>query len=579
MSWIKERSASESLKILRALSEKCAELGGPVSRRLNQIAQDDYASLMSYEIDYSEFSTSNNNGSGVLDAIYARQILALFQKSQFLKISDTWDRTEVAAKRFVEAEAMCLKTNRRIKEAAADPKKVDPAVSVVLFHAQRKIAAILKYPAWDEFPFAFGPGANTNVKSSHANPRIKLGAALECSTDLTPMVGALLEEVPHWTDLHDVYLGNYPDRCRVNVHIVPGKVIFVPKNAKTDRSISVEPILNSFFQKGVGSYIRDQLKMTGVDLRDQTANQKKACLGSIDGTLSTLDLSMASDCLSRELVWSLLPVEWAEFLDYLRTSRVTMPDVISDEMLVNAGLRARNEETGEYTLQKFSSMGNGYTFELESLVFYALCWGVCKYLREDLTKIGVYGDDLIVPTGASSLLIDVLSYCGFSINKEKSFVEGPFRESCGADYLGGFDIRPYYQKTQISERHLFTMHNWFIRNGECELAAVVDQFLHPAYRIYGPDGFGDGHLIGSHSLRYPRIARRAGWCGGYFDTYILRARRYTRPTPGDIVLPVYSVYTRSGADSPTDPDIIRGSKGYAKVSIYTLGSSIFSRSR
>jgi len=574
MSWIKERNARESLVILRALSEKCSELGGPVSRMLNAYAQHDFTILMSYELDYSIFE--HNFGVDVTDAIYARQILALFQKSQFLKLSETWDKSYSAAKRFAEAEAKCRDTNKRFKQCASDPSKRGSDVSSVLYIAQRKIAAVLGLvPVLDEFSFAFGPGANTNVKSSHANPRIKLGVPLECSANLSPTVGEFLSETPHWAALHD--LGLEEETFVVNVSVVPGKVIFVPKNAKTDRSISIEPILNGFFQKGVGSYLRDRLLRSGIDLRDQSRNQDLAYEGSISGELATIDLSMASDCLSNELVWNLLPYDWANLLDSLRTSRVNLPPVISESMLEEFGLSQPIGSTRAYELQKFSSMGNGYTFELESLIFYAICYATCTYLQIDVSKVGVYGDDLIVPTGAADLLVMVLDHCGFSTNKEKSFVSGPFRESCGADYLRGFDIRPFYHKTLISDRNLFTMHNWFLRHGEFELAQIAKSFVHPHLALYGPDGFGDGHLIGSHELRVNRTSKRSGWGGGYFDTYVLKAMSYNKPSPGDAVLPVYSVYTRSGEINPTDPDIIRGSSGYAKVSIYTLGRSIFSR--
>jgi len=360
------------------------------------------------------------------------------------------------------------------------------------------------------------------------------------------------------------------------VGVGSGKVAFVPKSAKTRRTIVVEPGLNSFFQKGVGSYIKDRLSHYDIDLSDQTRNQDLAKRGSERGDLATVDLSMASDCVAQELVWNLLPLDWSIFLDQLRTPDVRLPAPVPSAKFAEAGLGVVSKRD-TYRVKKFSSMGNGYTFELESLLFYGIAFSVTETLGLCTKDVSVYGDDIIIPVSAYDLLRKVLEHCGFSMNLDKSFCSGYFRESCGADFFNGFDIRPFYQKTLVSERTLFTMHNWFFRHGERELAKLVESMCNPCYLLYGPDGFGDGHLIGNHSLRYNREIKRRGWDGGYFDTYALSSKCNNKLLPGDAVLPSYSVYTRSGKDSPTDPNVIRGSAGYAKISIYTLGRDIFCR--
>lgn len=570
--WVEERTPEESLVILRTLADQCAILGGPVAKQLNYLAQTDYQSLMDRSLQFLE----EHSMIDVQDAIYGNQILALFQKSQFLQFRPGWDPEQEAAKRFARSERMCLETNRRLRASASAPQIMGHGIAGMLHVAQQKIADILGVcPNLDKLPFAFGPGANTNVKGSRANPRAKLSVPLECSSNMSPTVGDLLSEVPHWAASHAIEQTDAS--FIVNVTVVPGKVIFVPKNAKTARSIVVEPLLNSFFQKGLGSYIRDRLKRFDIDLRDQTRNQQLACRGSIDGSLATCDLSMASDCLSRELVWSLLPFDWSNLLDQLRSGEVVLPKNLDQIIIDDNGLTELMTPNSPYWLQKFSSMGNGFTFELESLIFYGLCYAACKHTNSNVQDIGVYGDDLIVPVNAYDALTQLLSYCGFSLNSEKSFGTGRFRESCGADYLDGFDIRPYYQKQLISDRTLYSMHNWFVRHGERELACICLQFINKEQALFGPDGFGDGHLIGTHSLRHARNIVRAQWGGGYFDTYVLRPRSFKGLMAGDALLPTYSVYTRSGEESPTDPFRVRGSCGYAKVSIYTLGSSIFSR--
>lgn len=563
MSWIRNRDLPETLEFLGELTSICAARGGMYAHELAKlVSQKRYLEVINFQIPYSSIERE--------DAVYSRQIQGFFQKLEDLNLGV--DKEAVALTGFANAELKCLDTNRRLQYHRRKPFLRSSGVDVVLHYAQQKIAGILGVlPSPDKLKFQFGPGANTNVSAARANPRAKLSAAFECSNKLVPAISALLEEVPSWVANNSTTSDE--SRWVVPVSVAHGKVVFVPKNAKTYRSIVVEPILNGFFQKGYGSYIRDCLLRSGIDLRDQTRNQDLACRASVDGSLATLDLSMASDCLSSELVWELLPFEWADCLDRLRSSTITLTPAQIVSLSESLGGQFVNDD-GYLMLQKFSSMGNGYTFELESLIFYGLAYGAVRSLHLSQRDVSVYGDDIIIPKAAFSRLTEVLSYVGFDTNMSKSYSDGPFRESCGADYLNGFDIRPFYQKSLISDRTLYSMHNWFVRHGELALAEACKSAIRYGV-IYGPDGYGDGHLIGSYQLRLSRKLRRAGWAGGFFDTFSLKPKFYKGLLPGDAVLPVYSVYTRSGEQSPTDPDVVRGSRGYAKISIYTLVDSIF----
>jgi hypothetical protein len=79
-------------------------------------------------------------------------------------------------------------------------------------------------------------------------------------------------------------------------------VDWVPKNYKTDRTIAIEPDWNMFLQKGLGGLLRRRLRRVGQDLNDQSTNRFCAAVGSIDGSLATLDMSMASDTVAYRLV-------------------------------------------------------------------------------------------------------------------------------------------------------------------------------------------------------------------------------------------------------------------------------------
>jgi hypothetical protein len=185
-----------------------------------------------------------------------------------------------------------------------------------------------------------------------------------------------------------------------------------------------------FIQKGIGDYFRRSLRRFGIDLNDQSRNRDLAHKGSITGSLATIDLSSASDSVSRELVFLLIPTFWFTLLDASRC-RVTVIDGV------------------EHQNHMFSSMGNGFTFELESLLFFVISKAVA-YFTGTRGVISVYGDDIICPTDMYHDLGSVLNYLGFLLNPEKSFASGPFRESCGGHYFLGDDITPFYIREPIT---------------------------------------------------------------------------------------------------------------------------------
>jgi hypothetical protein len=550
--WISERSGEDTLRVLDSVQELLSGKGGSLTRAVSLVYQRSKLELVNYKFEYSEADNAE-------DAFYARCIHALFAKQEWMSLGI--DTQAVAEKKFWDAEAHCSKVNDSLR---LDSLNCD--VFRVVVSARRKIRAVLgKVPRLSELEFSFGPGATTSVKSREANAIAKLSANLACSEELLPRVGAFLAEVPLWVwsqsglgdkltmsdDTEELIM--YPE-----IEIHHGKLTFVPKDARSKRPVVVEPVLNGFFQKGVGLYLKRRLlSVAGINLLDQSINQNLARIGSEDGSYATIDLSSASDTVSLGVVRLLLPEEWFDFLLGLTTGKLQIGTDVRE-------------------LHKFSSMGNGFTFELESLLF----WSVAKACSELLgleSDVSVYGDDIIVGSRAYNLVYESLTALGFFVNSEKSFAAGPFRESCGADWFKGTWIRPFYVKQRISDETLYTHHNWAMRVGERDLANLLLSHTQPELRVYGPDGYGDGHLIGSYELRRNRKLRRNGWGGGFFDTYHRRPKRIHKRRRNDWVYPSYSVYTRASERDYTDPDIVRGSNGYAKVSIYTTVPGVFAR--
>lgn len=347
----------------------------------------------------------------------------------------------------------------------------------------------------------FSGGASTSRPRTASFPAGKyLGKA-----DVTPRCLDLFEELssemPGW-------LG---DGTAISKNVVPGNVMFtVPKKTDIDRVACKEPDLNMFIQKGIGSYFRTCLRHKGINLNDQSINRSFARSGSLTGELATFDLSSASDSVSSELVAQTLPVCWFNLLDSVR-SHVT---IIDGE---------------EHPNHMFSSMGNGFTFELESLLFYSIVRSIC-FFSGVRGVVSIYGDDIICPTGITDILPYVFGYLGFTVNSDKSFVDGDIRESCGGHYQSGRDITPFYVKSPISTLvDLIDVANKLRRWGEIEDYSIIDPEIEDIWlwlKSFVPShlwGGGDttfkyqltSHDVSSHRL-VEETKRHDTGVGGYF---------------------------------------------------------------
>lgn len=270
----------------------------------------------------------------------------------------------------------------------------------------------------DPFSGSFSGGASTSRRRSEGHPALKfVGQDLHTTSDCRSMFDP--EEYPLWYST-----------CAPTLVDVPGSDIFtVPKNTEIDRVACKEPDINMFLQKGLGAEIRAKLRRAGIDLNDQSRNRDLARIGSASGELATLDLSSASDSVSHSIVELLLPPLWYTYLNAFRSKKV----------------RVRGEW---HTCEMFSSMGNGFTFELESLLFYALARATA-YFTGTKGVVSVYGDDIIIPVEMTHEFTHVLFYFGFTPNHTKSFSTGSFRESCGGHYWLGNDITPFFIRKPI----------------------------------------------------------------------------------------------------------------------------------
>jgi hypothetical protein len=355
-----------------------------------------------------------------------------------------------AKERSAQAELLCRITNKRLSHNRTRGYRLNNNRQYVneVFHLARlKISRWLGEVSPGEIASKsrHGPGGCIGVKRPMTTKYYKYSAdQYTVSARCVPYVRALFMSDPLWVralsglgpfDYGPPFPLDFVLRERVTVTDY-NKVTYVPKTAQVHRAIAVEPMLNIYFQLGVGKVLRDRLRKIGLDLSSSwERNKKYAYIGSCgaDGSpsnLATVDLSMASDTLAIELVRELLPPDWFDVLSTLRSPNGLFED----------GLKP---------WAKFSSMGNGYTFELETMIFYALALSLCQVLGQSSKFITVFGDDIVIPSAILNQFTDLLRYSGFRINTKKTFAIGPFRESCGGDYFRGADVRPFYLKNQL----------------------------------------------------------------------------------------------------------------------------------
>jgi hypothetical protein len=398
---------------------------------------------------------------------------ALLRKYEPLPTS--FDRKAVAVENFRLCEVSCFRANRRLYPLIEDLKDPQCQSDVhSFFRNARKIIADILGPCPDSVDGKFGPGATYSDRGVLTTIPDKMSNEPTLTTDAWPFLFP-------WSGT--MWASACVDVGKVPKFISGNRFSAVPKDATKFRGIAIEPSINVFYQLAYGKVIRSRLRRHGIDLDDgQDIHRSLAMESSRRGHLATLDLKNASDTISRNLVKLLLPTRWFEVLDSLRSKKTL--------------IEGRN-----VLLEKFSSMGNGFTFELETLIFLGLMAAITGS-----SSIGrqtfAFGDDLILPTDYSEDVISMLAFCGLEVNRKKSFYTGNFRESCGGDFFLGRGVRPFYLKDdpdQPSSRIAFANglkrsvsdlpHRWLsLRHG---WHTVLDGIPYELRRLRGPSALGD----------------------------------------------------------------------------------------
>lgn len=396
------------------------------------------------------------------------------------------NREKVALDSFWESERQCCRTNVRLSRFVENGPFEDPHDERLAQFIERVRKII---DGWlgripQDLALRHGPGATFEDRRKLTTVPDKMSSR-PTITEQARLLLPLWEETA-WARalLSDNSTHSDPRTIRGN------RFTTVPKDATKDRGICIEPSINVAYQLAVGGAIRRKLRLVGIDLdHGQQVHRSVACGASRYGTFATIDLSNASDTVSYQLVKALLPTAWFDVLDVLRSPMTR----VSDKWV---------------KLEKFSSMGNGYTFELETLIFAALAQASADEVGVEvspLSGIWVYGDDIIVPTNVADTLLACLRWFGFTPNPRKTFVSGRFRESCGGDYFDGVPVRACYIKDEPTEpQHFIALANSLRRVAQSHDTPYgrwartirawhrcLDAIPHSIRRLRGPSSLGD----------------------------------------------------------------------------------------
>lgn len=369
---------------------------------------------------------------------------------------DGLDPALEARQKWRESEYQCFLTNRRIY-AVTDggflpeyPPQFTECLLEILEQTRKQMWWLLG-PGPDSFDGAFGPGATLSDTSRACTILHKMST----TPTLTP--SALFYLVP-WTGTAwaraNAYRGEDVSVVRSNSYFT------VPKTARTDRSCAKEPSINGFYQLGLGRVMRAALRKRGIDLENgQDVHRRVACSSSRDESFCTIDLSSASDTICTALVRAVTPPKWLSHLEDLRSTATSVDGKV-------------------HILEKFSSMGNGFTFELETALFASIVLSVDPRLIPGV-DFWVYGDDIIIPPQIFSEVRARLTILGFKLNPKKTFITGPFRESCGGDYFNGSPVRAFFLKKLPDEPHTWIS----FANGLARVIENLDQMGYASKRL------------------------------------------------------------------------------------------------
>ena len=492
-------------------------------------------------------------------AVYAiRQITLAWSKCEFPM---TQIMREQGAKRYLATEDELREWDRHFSECTVEYQDLEEVFDALFSDTLNELTSRLL--ALDTIP-RHGPGYTAERLIGNAKWR-KLSWTVRLNRVFP------YQEFIRVNEKHDLDHDS-PDILTPR-HETPVRVTFVPKTIDKCRTIAMEPTYNMYLQQAILRTLVDAFRQPApygsvydfVKLHRQEQNRMLARKGSITGKLATLDLSDASDRLSNQLVRSLFS-RYPHIYDVLDASRSRKADVLGKVV----------------RLSKYASMGSALCFPIETMVFLAIAITGCLAVDKDADEspinftdadirrlkgsVSVYGDDIIVPTSAAPRVAHLLETFGFKVNVHKSFMNGKFRESCGADWYDGSDVSisrlrqpiPATRSEFAQVASLLEFRNsLFQKRGLWKTAEYLDGILEEMLEHYPPVDCNVSEVLGPHTFSDPHGSEHVYW-DTRLHRYVVRGVKVKSVTPINEVDGWYALlkYFTERGDEPLSVDAL-----------------------
>lgn len=391
-------------------------------------------------------------------------------------VDPSLDRNPNTFQTWFSNEKRCARLNRKfdILVELYRAGDFDRLKGTGFYNELTRFRSAIRYVLGDEPPLDdiaesayYGPGSSTDVKGREVHYVRKLEGEECVAGSLELACRMLSHDKAVWAHIGmDPNYSHLPEARqgfeRVMREILAKKVVdadhlmFVHKNIAVKRSICAQPSVSGALQLGFHVIIARLLKeRCGIDLGNQGWNQALARKGSAHWRSSdpvcTLDKKDASALLCRNLVTHSLPAPWSKALMRTRTRGYLTPPEMGGEVL---------------PYEMYGGMGNGTTFCIQTLVFwagtYATSGASSPEVYASTGEFAVYGDDVALRKSHAVQYMRFMRFLGFRFNAKKTFLDGPFRESCGADFYDGEPVRPATVDSEsgiLSDLELIGIHN------------------------------------------------------------------------------------------------------------------------
>lgn len=397
----------------------------------------DFSSSLGFQIGVTAKSLIQTSISGFRDYVWPlRTKLPVYHMKCEYQLENFLKRYRFQTDKFTDEEL----DEKQIVSQLDNLKRLSKPLNVtfLLFNVLKKARIIIKeilgeYDEEEHLSLCrFGKRASVGSPLRKSYLDLKLKAPFEASPEQIKWFKSYLAR--------DIHLSRVVQKARPK-----GKPLFkicrsltltcVPKSWKSLRGITPNTTIGTFYTYGLGRVFTNRLRKVGLDIRKlQMKHGLWAKEFSISRTHVTADLSAASDSIVLQLLMYLIPRKWLRVLKLGLIRNITLPD------------------GSTHQTPTFCGMGIGFTFPLETMVFYALLQAIKEL---SLTKgfVSVYGDDLIYPRAMHKYVIAIFPKLGFNLNEEKTYANQNFRESCGSDYYRGHDVRPVSPDAECRSNH------------------------------------------------------------------------------------------------------------------------------